>query len=165
VPVLGQHLIISLVALVAMTDMKKPAILLVHGAWHRPLHYIHIIHHLRALGYTVLAPSLATAGYGSQISGRTIADDVKVIRKAIAPHLDNGEEVVMVCHSYGGLVGTDSIIGNTVVERKEKGLAGGIKAMVYVAAFAPPEGGLRLFDLVRMKDESEHPDWWCIEVS
>ena len=124
---------------------KKAVILLVHGAWHRPIHYIHIIEPLRAMGYTVVAPSLVTAGFDKSTSEMTIADDVKVIRDAMATYLDRDDEIVVVCHSYGGLPGTDSVIGQTITERRERGLAGGIKTVVYLAAFAPPASRLASF--------------------
>lgn len=60
---------------------------------------------------------------------------------------------------------TDSVVGETVEERKARGAKGGIKAVVYIAAFAPPGASLSLFNLIGVKDETEHPDWWRLKVS
>ena len=116
------------------------------------------------MGFTVVAPSLVTGGFDKSTSSMTVADDVKVIRDAMAPYLDREDEIVVVCHSYGGLPGTDSVVGETIAQRRARGLAGGVKTVVYLAAFAPPAPNLRLFDLIRVKDESEHPEWWTLEA-
>lgn len=85
-----------------MSLSKKPAIVFVHGAWHRPLHYINLIAPLKAMGYTLVVPSLPTAGWGESVAEMTLADDVKTIHQGMTPHLEAGEDIVMVCHSYGG---------------------------------------------------------------
>ncbi|KAK2606221.1 hypothetical protein QQS21_003392 [Conoideocrella luteorostrata] len=74
-------------------------------------------------------------------------------------HVDAGRELVMVSHSFGGLPATDSVVGETVRERQEKGLAGGVRAVVYIAAFAPPAPGMSLFKIIGV-NESSHPSWW-----
>jgi hypothetical protein len=147
-----------------MSLSRKPVIIIVHGAWHRPLHYINVVSSLKDLGYTVEIPALATSGWEETVTEKTLDDDVDIIRRSMMPHLEAGEEIVMVCHSFGGIPGTDSVVGESVQERKAKGLEGGIKAVVFIAAFASPQGGLSLFDIVGIKDESQIPSWWSFEV-
>lgn len=148
-----------------MPSPDKPVICIVHGAWHRPFHYINLINPLRSKEYTVVAPALPTTGLQETIGKSTVADCAAVIRTSIKDHLDAGREIVMVSHSFGGLPATDSVVGETVNERREKGLAGGVKAVVYIAAFAPPAPGMSLFKIIGIDDESAHPPWWNPKVS
>ena len=143
-----------------MSSPEKPVIVLVHGAWHRPLHYIELINGLRFKGFTVVAPLNATAGWDNTIVGKTHFDDVRLIQSAMNPYLDAGKEVVLVCHSYGGIPGTAAAESNTVAERKAKGENGGIISVVYIAAFALPQPGLSLWIGVG----GVKPDWWDIQV-
>ncbi|KAI6363274.1 hypothetical protein MCOR03_000982 [Pyricularia oryzae] len=46
-------------------------------------------------------------GEPNTIRGKTHHDDVEVVRGIERPHLNAGREVVLVAHSYGGLVATD----------------------------------------------------------
>ncbi|KAK3938156.1 Alpha/beta hydrolase fold-1 [Diplogelasinospora grovesii] len=138
----------------------KPVIVLVHGAWHRPLHYNNLISPLKDAGFTVVAPANASAGYDDSVAGKTHLDDVAVVHAAMKPHLDAGKEIVVVCHSYGGLVGTDSTAGNTLEERKAQGLKGGVRSIIYIAAFALPQSGVSLAGL---GSGIPKPDWWALE--
>lgn len=147
-----------------MPSPEKPVVLIIHGAWHRPLHYIHIIQPLRDMGYTVVAPCLATTGYDKSTTSMSVADDANVIKNAMVPHLDTGAEIVVLCHSYGGIPATEGVVGETIMERKERALVGGVKAIIYMAAFAPPANGLSVFDMIGLKDLSNKPDWWVLDV-
>jgi pimeloyl-ACP methyl ester carboxylesterase len=140
---------------------ENPVIVIVHGAWHRPSHFTSIIDPLCAKGYTVLAPSNATAGLDDSVCGTTHLDDVRLIHEALLPYLDAGKEAVIVCHSYGGIPGTASVEGQTIGERSAKGLKGGIKAMVYITSFALPQRGMSLFNMIGNK----YGDWIKPEVS
>ncbi|KAI9167925.1 Vegetative incompatibility protein [Paramyrothecium foliicola] len=107
-------------------------------------------------GFEVFQPESATAGADAgQIRGKTYRDDVSAIHKAIEPSLTAGKEIVLVCHSYGGIPASASAEGYQVHERKEKGLTGGIKHIVYMAAAALPTRGLSLFDTFG----GSYPDW------
>ncbi|KAJ1323192.1 alpha/beta fold hydrolase [Microdochium nivale] len=129
-----------------MATAEKPVILLVHGAWHSPGHYNTLIKSLREAGYTVLAPPLATAGPDDSIIGKSVVDDVNRIHEAVLPHIEAGRQIVVVSHSYGGIPATESCAGHTVNERAARGLEGGIKAMVYITAYALDKAGKKLVD-------------------
>ncbi|CAJ2508839.1 Uu.00g138650.m01.CDS01 [Anthostomella pinea] len=60
------------------------------------------MHETWAPWYTGHAPTNATIGIGNSIAGKTHLDDVKRIYEVVLPHLDAGEEAVVMCHSYGG---------------------------------------------------------------
>ncbi|KAK2668877.1 Alpha/Beta hydrolase fold [Fusarium oxysporum f. sp. vasinfectum] len=117
----------------------KPVIVIVHGAWQRPSQYDALKQGLASRGFSVVQPESATAGTViSEVCGKTYLDDVTVIRAALEQPLAAGKEIVLVCHSYGGIPGSAAAEGYQVHERHEKGLPGGIKHIVYLAAFALP---------------------------
>lgn len=91
-------------------------VVLVHGAWADGSSWSAIIPLLAAKGYHVTAVQLPLT---------SLADDAATVKRALA--LESGP-VVLVGHSYGGAVITE---------------AGGdpkVRALVYVAAFAPDAG-------------------------
>jgi pimeloyl-ACP methyl ester carboxylesterase len=92
-------------------------IVLVHGAFAGALAWQEVIPLLQREGYNVIAvenPLLSAD------------QDVETTRRAIKAETDAGRDVVAVGHSYGGFVITGAAAGNSKV-----------KALVYVAAFAP----------------------------
>jgi pimeloyl-ACP methyl ester carboxylesterase len=115
-------------------DTRRPLIVFVHGAWHRPSHYSKLTNGLRELGYEVFSPANATAGDRDAVIGKTYHDDVQGILDGMTPYLDAGREAVLVCHSYGGVPASKSAEGQTVKERAARGLPGGVRAMVYIAS-------------------------------
>lgn len=93
---------------------------------------------MREKGFTVVAPQLPTTGTDPQVD---YTDDVEVINRALEPLLEAGKEVVIIAHSFGTLSASHCIEGESVAERKECGMAGGIKSYINVCGFAYPERG------------------------
>lgn len=123
----------------------KPIIVLVHGAWQTAAQWQPLAERLVANGFTVVQPQNASSGTDvAAIRGKTYQDDVEVIRSAFEPHLAAGKEIVVVCHSYGGVPASAAAEGYQLHERRALGLSGGIRHVVYLAAFAFPAKGLSL---------------------
>lgn len=97
--------------------MANPAIVLVHGFWGGAAHWSKVIPILHAQGYTDL--------HAVENPLTSLADDAERTRKMVKQI--NGP-VVLVGHSYGGKVIT------------EMGDLPNVKALVYIAAFAPDAG-------------------------
>ena len=95
----------------------KPTIVLVHGAFAESSSWNGVVAELLAEGYPVVAAANPLRGVKSD------ADYVATIVKSIKG------PVVLVGHSYGGSVITNAANGNR-----------NVKALVYVAAFAPEKG-------------------------
>jgi len=109
---------------------------LVHGAWHGAWCWERVVPLLTAGGHTVETPTLAglgerTAELGPEIDLET---HVAEVTASIAP--DGPRDIVLVGHSYGGMV-----ISAVVARRAER-----IASLVYLDAFVP-EDGQALFDL------------------
>ncbi|MGW6926408.1 alpha/beta fold hydrolase [Streptomyces sp. NPDC054950] len=95
----------------------KPTIVLEHGAFADASGWNPVIQSLHKRGYTVLAPANPLRG---------LADDTAYLKSFLATLTG---PVVLVGHSYGGAVITGAATGNP-----------NVKALVYIAAYAPTEG-------------------------
>ncbi|UFS59592.1 alpha/beta fold hydrolase [Subtercola endophyticus] len=98
--------------------MTKPTIVLVHGAWADGSSWNAVSKELQAQGFTVLTPPNLLHG---------VASDAAYVASFLAQRTSG--PVVLVGHSYGGVVVTNA------------GSEGGdVRALVYVDAFIPEIG-------------------------
>lgn len=114
----------------------KPTVVLVHGAWHRRAHFKLLIAALEAASFETITPELPTSSNAIP-ANKSLPDDVAVVRPLIQELVKKGKEVIVVGHSYGGVVMTDSLFDLSIEKRKSKGLSGGVKEMIYLCAFIP----------------------------
>ena len=71
----------------------------------------------------------------------TFDEDVKAIRDTLTKLVDTEEkEVILVVHSYTGMPGAEAPKGLGKKDRQVKGLKGGVVRLVFIVAFAMPEG-------------------------
>lgn len=138
---------------------EKPLILFVHAAFHRPIHYNAVLNSLRDKNFTVIAPELPSTGADPTL---TYADDVDVLNSALEPLLDQGKEVVVVAHDFGALAASHCIEGESVSERAECGLGGGIRHYINVCGLSYPEMGR---NIVGKREDFPLPDYYHVEVS
>jgi pimeloyl-ACP methyl ester carboxylesterase len=92
-------------------------VVLVHGAWADGSSWGKVINILTNSGPNVIAVQLPL---------HSLADDVATAKRAVE-HI--GGPVILVGHSYGGLVITNAGFNNS-----------NVTGLVYIAAFAPDEG-------------------------
>ena len=97
--------------------MKRSTVILVHGAFADGSSWGNVIPLLESAGHDVIAVQNPLTSF---------ADDVATTRRVIDAQQGS---VVLVGHSYGGAVITKAAVG-----------ASNVKALVYVAAFAPDAG-------------------------
>jgi pimeloyl-ACP methyl ester carboxylesterase len=124
--------VISLLALIGITGLfgaaasaqpsasvrgAKPTVVLIHGAFADASGWAAVITRLQDRGYPVLAPANPLRG---------VASDSAYVASILAT-IEG--PVILVGHSYGGEVITNAALGNP-----------NVKALVYVAAFAPDLG-------------------------
>jgi pimeloyl-ACP methyl ester carboxylesterase len=93
-----------------------PAIVLIHGAWANGSSWARVVLLLQARGFEVVAAHIPLSSFEA---------DVAATRRVIESQT---RDVILVGHSYGGAVITEAGTGNKV------------RALVYVAAFAPSNG-------------------------
>jgi pimeloyl-ACP methyl ester carboxylesterase len=137
--------------------MSELAVVLCHGSYHTPAPYEPFIEALAAQGIAGYCPQLPT----SDLSKLNVGDvdnpdfdigppeedypqgqeDAAVVLQLITDLVDNGKKVVIIGHSSGGWVATQSALPEFRIEdRKEKGLPGGVLGILYVGAFVIPVG-------------------------
>lgn len=95
----------------------RPTVVLVHGAFADASGFAEVTNRLQRRGYTVIAPANPLRG---------VASDAAYLASVLAT-IEG--PIILGGHSYGGEVITNAAFGNPAV-----------KALVYVAAFAPAEG-------------------------
>ncbi|WP_330270001.1 alpha/beta hydrolase [Lentzea sp. NBC_00516] len=96
---------------------KKPTVVLVHGAFADASSWNGVVERLQRKGFPVVAVANPL---------RSVTGDADYLRKVLAS-IDG--PIVLVGHSYGGMVGSQAALGNP-----------NVKSLVYVAAFAPEKG-------------------------
>lgn len=87
---------------------QKTSFVLVPGAWHRAETWDKVTSIIEAKGYTCISVTLPSTT-GDPAAG--LGDDVETVQKAIRSQTTQGRDVVLVVHSYGGLIGSSSIKG------------------------------------------------------
>ncbi|KAI5925865.1 Alpha/beta hydrolase fold-1 [Camillea tinctor] len=134
-------------------SQPKPAIVIVTGAWHLPPSWDKVSSRLRAGGYAVRVPRLLSV-CGPEPVDHTWRVDAAVVRDAAMPFVAQGREVVLVGHSYGGVVAMVAAEGLTVADRAARGLKGGVKAILFVCALLMTERGVST-----MEAKGGYADW------
>lgn len=104
-------------AAVTSVENPRPTVVLVHGAFADASSWNGVTHRLQARGYSVVAPANPL---------RSLQGDAAYLASILA--IIQGP-VVLVGHSYGGMVMTNAAVG-----------APNVKALVYVAALGPDVG-------------------------
>jgi pimeloyl-ACP methyl ester carboxylesterase len=112
-------------------DGPKPTVVLVHGGWADSSGWNAQVATLQRRGYPVIAPANPLRGLQS---------DAAYIRSVLTT-IDG--PIVLVGHSYGGAVISNAAVG-----------VPNVKALVYIAGFAP-DAGESLVQLVSMNPGSE----------
>lgn len=119
---------------------KRPTFVLVHGAWHRPAHGEKLVAALKAHGYNTVAPALASVIENGAPIPETMQPDIDVVRKAVMDVLDDGSDVIVVTHSYGGLPGSAALEGLDPATRKKQGFQTSVVALAGISTFFQPVG-------------------------
>ncbi len=109
--------------------------LFVHGAWHGGWCWKAVETRLRAAGHDTHAPTLTGVGERAHLAHAEIDADLHVDDILNVITWRELDDIILVGHSYGGLIITG--VAGQVPER--------IRALVYLDAFAPDKSGLSLF--------------------
>lgn len=125
--------------------MAPPTILIVHGSWQTPAFYTPLITALQQRNHETLCPHLPSCNpaLAPSSSSSPFAADVATLRTTISQLINNeAKSVVVVAHSYGGMVATDALggLGLGRAERARDGKPGGVVDLIYMTAFVPRLG-------------------------
>jgi pimeloyl-ACP methyl ester carboxylesterase len=114
----------------AWSPQRKATFVLVHGAWHGGWCWARISPLLRAAGHDVVAPSLTGLGERSHLLKPEIDLSTHITDIVSVLQYEDLQNVVLVGHSYGGMVITG------VAEAAPSQVA----HLVYLDAFLPVDG-------------------------
>ncbi|GAP85913.1 putative prolyl aminopeptidase protein [Rosellinia necatrix] len=122
----------------------NPVLVLCPGAWCDSGYFRFTTDILTTAGYTCLPVSLPSVG--SELRPKDappithgLQTDANAVRDIVIPQLDAGNDVVLVCHSYGGVVTSEAVRG---LDRASRGPGtGAVIHLVYVAAILLDIGG------------------------
>lgn len=117
--------------------MAKPTIVFVPGAWHTPTHYVAITSFFESKGYPVICNQNPSCGATDPKLDNN--DDADAVHKSIEG-VDG--DVVVIMHSYGGVVGASAAAG-----------ARNVIGLIFIAAFVLPAGS-------SLQDAPEHDKSW-----
>ncbi|KAK5635334.1 hypothetical protein RRF57_011046 [Xylaria bambusicola] len=123
--------------------MSKPYFLLATGSFAPAYLYNNLVEQVKARGYDMKTIQLASVGLGPG-QGRdtppaTMYDDAALIAQEAEALADEGREIILVAHSYGGMPATESTEGLSVQEWQKAGKKGGIVRLAYkTVAVATP---------------------------
>ncbi|KAI0401819.1 Alpha/beta hydrolase fold-1 [Xylaria palmicola] len=123
---------------------EKPVLVFCPGAWCAPEYFRFTTDILTKAGYTCLTVSLPSVG--SELRPKDappitqgLQSDADAVRDVVIPQLDAKHDVVLVCHSYGGVVTSEAVKG---LDRASRGPdTGAVIHLVYVAAILLDVGG------------------------
>ena len=124
---------------------EKPTILIIQDCFQTPAVYKDLLDRLVSLGYPTVHPLLPTCddAQDPNFSSLTLLDDAMAVQSELM-RLVQGEQktVVVVMHGYGGLVGSEAILGTMSYSwLREHGLPGGVVHLFFVSALLVSPGG------------------------
>lgn len=70
-----------------------------------------------------------------------MADDAAYVQSITSKLADEGKDILVLTHSYGGIPGTESVKGLSKADREKEGKKGGVVRLLYMTSIVPPVGG------------------------
>jgi len=115
---------------------RKPTIVLVPGGWHYPQCYDLLVDCLHKHDYETKAVKLKSVIAAEERRVESRQEDVDAVREVIQPLIEQGKEIILLGHSYAGIVISEAASGLG----KINGETGGIVHLIYCCAFLVDEG-------------------------
>ena len=120
--------------------MSKPTFILVHGAWHSSGCWLPVTQVLELRGYKCIAldlPGVIRSPSDKPTDGQR---DVDMVRKNVLAELDRGNDVVLVCHSWGGVISSSALRDLDSEARSAAGFETSVIGIAAISAFMLLEG-------------------------
>lgn len=91
-----------------MASHKPTAVLIIHGAYFLPTAWDGFGDQLRRAGFIVKCPRLPSCG-DKRPPAATTDDDIIAVRDAVDELIDTDHSILVLAHSYGGIVASEAI--------------------------------------------------------
>jgi pimeloyl-ACP methyl ester carboxylesterase len=107
-------------------------------------------------------PSLAVGhpSIGAEPPNKTLADDTAHLRGVLEGLVSEGKDIVVVAHSYGGIVASGAVQGLGAAQRASTSALAGVVMLLYITAFVVPLG-MTMLDMMG----GSYPPWMKFNVS
>jgi alpha-beta hydrolase superfamily lysophospholipase len=112
----------------------KPSIVIVPGSFTGPELYTTLGSLLEGQGYEVFVGTLQSASRTAPEKPATMKEDAAYFRGVAEFLASQGKDVIVLGHSYGGIVATECVKGVTKAEREVQGKTGGVVRVLYLAS-------------------------------
>lgn len=122
--------------------MPLPTIIIVPGACQPPTLYQPFASALQAAKFEVAI--ISTSSVGASPGFKNFDEDVAAVCKVVSGLIEDGIDVIMVMHSYGGIPGSAALKDLGAEHKKREGKSGGVIRLVYLASYALREGERQL---------------------
>jgi pimeloyl-ACP methyl ester carboxylesterase len=143
----------------------KPQIVLVPGAWHLPSGFHKLTAPLESHNYTIHSRQMPSVGSeDSPNPPQDLTQDVKALQDLVTQAIGSGNDVLVVAHSWGGIVSTSALVGFGKKEREARGEKGGVIRIAFIASIVWPEGTSLTDGLETGPEENKTPDWFDMDV-
>jgi pimeloyl-ACP methyl ester carboxylesterase len=119
--------------------MAKPTVVLVHGAWHSPEHFQPLIKVLESHNYRTAAVYCPSSSRTATASPASFEEDCEAVRSAVLHELDSAD-VLVVCHSYGGVPASNALHGLSPSARAASNHTTSVTGIAYICAAVLPAG-------------------------
>lgn len=117
----------------------KPTILILPGGWLAPKSFGKLTAALQKAGFDVECPHYPSLSpQRPPIAG--LEEDSASVRKFVEGLLASGRKIIVLAHSYGGQVASNSLYDLGIEARSAQNLPGGVVEIVYMCASALPLG-------------------------
>jgi hypothetical protein len=117
----------------------KPTIVLISGGFHQASAWNALLPYLHNRSYPTLTLSLPSLDAAEPLKA-SIESDIAQLRPHIETRVANGEELVVVFHSFGGVAGAGAVSGLSKVSRSSNGVEGGVIGAIWLCAIVIPSG-------------------------
>ncbi|KAJ9602146.1 hypothetical protein H2200_013266 [Cladophialophora chaetospira] len=126
---------------------SKPTVILVHGSWHSPKHFVPLEDALHAHGYktnSVWLPSMHYSHVNPPLDPTKVDlhDDIQATRGAIIEALSNSPntDVAVLSHSYGTVPAAAATENLDKATRAQNGHTNGVSAFLIISGLLIPPG-------------------------
>ena len=118
---------------------SKPTVVIVPGGWHSSVAYEGLASCFQKAGYPTAIAKLPSLN-PQDPSVCDCRSDAASVRQQLLPLLeDDGKDIIILCHSYGGIPAGGAAYGLSKSARMNQGKSGGVLGLIYVTAFVVPE--------------------------
>ena len=104
-----------------MAPQTPTAILIIHGGYFSPTAWDAFTDQLTKEGLLVRCPRLPTCG-DERPPTATLKEDVIAVRSAAKDLIDTGHNVIVLAHSYGGIVASEALTSDLYANEITKGI-------------------------------------------